>query len=208
MLLAGVAGCNQGFGAYSLGVGNTPNNPPGTAFRVLGDVGTPFSAMMYDSTSTWTVQGVIPQDVIVANGMQPMKIIVTKQAAGNQLLSVELTVGFGVVQAASTSAPFGTVSVQTGPGLDAPPPSANPDVRFFVKGPLSERFTGMVEDTKQGYIINDRAPALFLFENPVGKVDGVFNQNQNFGPFVVDLIINGKVVASATGGPTVSITQP
>lgn len=211
ILLAGAAGCNQGFGAYSLGVGNTPNKPPGTSFRVLGDVGTPFSAIIYDATSSWTLQGVIPEDVIVVNANLPIEMIVTKQAAGNQLLSVELTVGFTVSEAASTSAPFGTATVQTGvahPGFAAPPPKADPDIRFFVKGPMNERFTGMVEDTQQGYIISDRAPALFLFNQPVGKVDGIFNQIQNFGPFVVDLIINGQVVASATGGPTLSIKQP
>jgi hypothetical protein len=211
MLLAGAVGCNQGFGAYSLGVGNTPNKPPGTSFRVLGDVGTRFSAVIYDATSTWTVQGVVPQDVIVVNATLPIKMIVTKQAPGNQLLSVELTVGFRVIEAASTSAPFGTATVQTDavhPGFAPPPPAANPDIRFFVKGPMNERFSGMVEDTQQGYVINDRAPALFLFDQPVGKVDGVFTQIQNFGPFVIDLIINGQVVASATGGPTLSIKQP
>jgi hypothetical protein len=211
LALASVAGCNQGFGAYQLGVGSTPNKPPGTSFRILGQVGTPFSAVISDAISTWTVKGVVPQDVVVVNSTLPIRMVATKQSSDSGLFSLELTVGYTVVQVASSSAPYATMTLQSSPnapGFKPPPPPANPDVQFFVKGPANERFTGLVEDTQQGYIITDRAPVVFLFDQPVGKVDAQLNQLQNFGPFVVDLIINGHVVASATGGPTISIQQP
>ncbi len=56
--------------------------------------------------------------------------------------------------------------------------------------------------------MSDRAPTMVLFENPDGAVDATLNQIQNLGPFNVDLLFNGGVVAHATGGPTVTIRQP
>ena len=42
--LAILPGCNQGLGAFQQGVGNTPNKPPLSAFRILGQTGMQFSA--------------------------------------------------------------------------------------------------------------------------------------------------------------------
>lgn len=210
-LALGPAGCNQGLGAFSLGVGNTPNNPPGVAFRILGQVGLPFSAIVYNSDATWLIRGSVPMSLVMVNGNGPVKVIATKGSASTGILSVQLTVGFSVSQISSTTDPFGVVSVQTHPtrpGLAPPPPMANPDVRVYVKGPVVERFSGLIEDSKTGYTVSDRAPTMFLFEAPQGKVDATMNQVQNLGPFAVDLLVNGAVVASASGGPSVTVREP
>lgn len=210
-LAVGAAGCNQGLGAFTLGVGNTPNNPPGVAFRVLGQVGLPFSAIIYNTDSTWLIRGTVPMSVVMVNGNGPVKVIATKQAGGFGILSLQFTVGFRVVQVSSTSDPFGSVTVQsaaTHPGFAPPPPMANPDVRVFVKGPATERFNGLIEDDRNGYTVSDRAPTLFLFDSPQNKVDATFRQVQNLGAFDVDLIVNGAVVDSVTGGPTVTVREP
>lgn len=212
LALMGLAGCNgSGFGAFQTGVGSTPNRTPSTTFRILGDVGTRFTGFIADTRSTWPITGTIPLNVVVLNNDLPMKMTLTKQSSGHGILSIQLTVGYKVSQVASTSQPFGTVSLQTpstAKGFSPPPAQANPDVRVFVKGPLGERFQGLVEDTQTAYDISDRSPVLFLFDQPVGKVDASFQQIQNLGPFVVDLIFNGEVVATTTGEPTVSIVQP
>ncbi len=204
-------GCNQGLGIYTLGVGSTPNKPPGSSLKVLGRPGMQFTASVSDFQSTWLVRGSIPLSVVLVNSTTPVRMIATKLSPGYDVMSLQLTVGYGVKNVASTSAPFGTVSLQsaaTAPGFSPPPPAASPDVRFFVKGPQGERFSGLIEDTKQGYIVSDRSPTLYLFENPVGKVDGVFSQIQNLGPFDIDLIVNGAVVFNAVGGPTLSLKEP
>jgi hypothetical protein len=208
---ATVAGCQQGLGVFTTGVGSTPNRPPGAALRVLGQPGTQFTAAVSDSQSTWLIQGSIPLSVVLVNSTTPVKMVATKLAPGTGILSLQLTVGSAVSVVDSTSEPFGTATVQSdpaNPGFSPPPPAANPDIRLFVKGPQGERFSGLVEDTERGFVINDRSPTLFLVENPVGKVDAVINQIQNLGPFEVDLIVSGAVVAQVTGGPTVSLRQP
>lgn len=203
--------CSQGLGAFQVGVGNTPNSPPLAAFRVLGQFGLPFSAIISDANSTWQVSGSVPMNIIIINNLTPVRLIATKQSAGNGILSLQLTVGFSVLDVASTSDSYGTASIQNGvanPGFKPPPPAANPDVRMFIKGPLSERFSGLFEDTTTGFELSDRAPALVLFESPDGAVDATLDQIQNLGPFNVDLFLNGDIVAHVTGSPVVTIRQP
>ncbi len=210
-LAAGAGGCNQGLGAFQLGVGNTPNKPPGVAFRILGQVGLPFTGIIYDSNATWEIRGSVPMSIVLINGSGLVRAIATKQSGSSGILSVQLTKAFTVTQIASTTDPFGVVSVQTsprGPGIAPPPPRANPDVRVYVKGPIIERFNGQVEDTQTGYAVRDRAPTLILFESPNGKVDATINQVQNLGPFAIDLLVDGAVVASVSGGPSVTVREP
>ena len=211
MLAVVLPGCNQGFGAFQAGVGNTPNKPPLAAFRILGQPGLQFSAIVSDTTSTWQIRGAIPMNIIIINNQTPVRMIATKQSPGGGILSLQLTLGFKVLDVSSTSDPFGTASLQNNPqhpGFAPPPPPANPDVRLFVKGPLAERFSGIFEDQDTAFIVSDRVPALFLFESPNGAVDATVTQIQNFGPFNMDLLFNNGVVAHASGGPTVTIRQP
>lgn len=208
-----LAGCSGGIGAFQAGVGNTPNRPPGTAFRVLGQVGMPFSAILSDSTNSWQIQGAVPLNIILVNqaAFAPTRLIATKQSAGNGILSLQLTVGFTIRTISSTSEPYGTATLQSAPaepGFAPPPPLANPDVRLLVKGPLTERFSGLFEDRIQGHILSDRAPALVLFEQPNGPVDATLSQIQNLGPFDVVLILNGvQIGPEVHGGPTVTIRE-
>ena len=203
--------CSQGLGAFQAGVGNTPNSPPLAAFRVLGQFGMQFSALVSDATSSWAVSGSIPMNIIIVNNQTPVRMFATKQSGGSGILSLQVTLGFTVEDVSSTSDPYGTVSIQNNfsrPGFKPPPPPASPDVRMFIKGPASERFSGLFEDSTTGFILSDRAPALVLFESPDGAVDATLQQIQNLGPFNVDLYLNGNIVAHATGSPTVTIRQP
>jgi hypothetical protein len=210
-LLLLMAGCNGGFGAFQEGVGDTPNRPPLSAFRILGEPGLQFTAEVSDADSTWQVRGAIPLNVIIVNNLTPVRMIATKLSGGSGILSVQLTLGFVVEDVASTADPYGSATLQNNPlypGTAPPPPLANPDVRLFVKGPPTERFAGLFEDSVKGFEISDRAPALFLFDNPDGAIDASITQIQNLGLFDVDLLLNGAVVAHATGGPTITIRQP
>ncbi len=211
MLALILSGCGQGLGAFYTGVGNTPNSPPLAAFRVLGQFGLPFSGIISDSNASWSVSGSVPMNFIIINNLTPVRLIATKQSGGNGILSLQLTLGYQVLDVASTTDPYGFASIQNGfanPGFKPPPPPANPDVRMFVKGPLGERYSGLFEDTTTGYLLNDRAPALVLFDNPNGAVDATLDQIQNLGPFDVDLFLNGGLVAHVTGSPVVTIRQP
>src|ERR1019366_36804 len=157
------------------------------------------------------ISGAVPLNVIIVNNQTPVRLIATKQSGGNGILSLQLTLGFTVQDVSSTNDPYGTASIQNNPahpGFAPPPPLANPDVRLFVKGPLSERFSGLFEDKATAFILSDRAPALVLFDHPDGAVDATLSQIQNLGPFNVDLLFNGSVVAHVRGGPTVTIRQP
>jgi hypothetical protein len=145
------------------------------------------------------------------NNQTPVRMIVTKQNGGSGILSVQLTVGFNVQAISSTNDPYGVTSIQNSlfrPGFMPAPPPANPDVRLFVRGPAAERYSGLFEDKETAFILSDRAPTLVLFDNPNGAVDATLTQIQNFGPFSVDLLLDGAVVAHASGGPTLTIRQP
>ncbi len=170
-----------------------------------------FSASVSDATSTWQIQGAVPMSIVIVNNQTPVRMIATKQSAGSGILSLQLTTGFTVNDISSTSDPYGTASLQSNPsrpGFAPPPPNANPDVRLFVKGPLTERFSGLFEDSTTGFEISDRAPTLFLFDSPNGAVDATVTQIQSLGPFALELLLDGAVVARASGAPTVTIRQP
>ena len=206
-----IAGCNGGFGAFQLGVGDTPNHPPLAALRILGQPGLQFTALVSDADATWEVHGAVPLSVVVINNQTPVRMIATKLSGGTGILSLQLTSGFTVVNTSSTDSPYGSAWLQNTaarPGFAPPPALAAPDVRLFVRGPLTERFAGLLEDSKQGFDISDRAPTLFLFDHPDGAVDATVTQIQNRGPFDLELLFNGVVVARARGGPTVTIRQP
>src|SRR6266404_1381575 len=56
-----VVSCNNNQGGFSGSVGNTPNGPPLTSYRiVVGTVGEPFTATVSNARSSWTLQGVTP----------------------------------------------------------------------------------------------------------------------------------------------------
>jgi hypothetical protein len=211
-LLAGViatsiGACTSGLGGFSGAVGNTPPVPAETSFRVLGTPGTPFAASISDSRSSWVVKGSIPQAVVIVNNSPPVRMVATKLSGDSSLMSINIFNGAKLISLASTSAAFGTVSVQVGM-LDAFAPPANPDLRVFVIGPAGELFNGFIEDSSAGFEVQERAPALFLFDSPNGSIDGLFQQRQNLGSFDINMTLNGEVVATITGGPKVSIRQP
>jgi hypothetical protein len=184
--------------------------PPQTSFRVQGTPHTPFSALVTDTQASWTVQGITPLDIVILNNQPPARMFATKLSADSALLSVAiLTYGTVTVGVDSTTEPFGTVVVQTATGLEEVAASANPDTRFYVKGAAGEYFNGLIEDKKIGFNLSNYVRTLFLFENPSGKVDGLFSlTNTNQGPLAIDLSINGQVVVSGSGEPKVQIVAP
>lgn len=182
------------------------NVPAQTSFQVLGDPGTPFSALISDTKASYNITGTVPLSIIFVNEHPPVRINANKLTGTSALLSLEIVSGTTIVQLFSTEAPFGTVVVQTGtlPQL-APVPGR--DVRFIVKAPPGEVFNTLIEDLSNGFEASAVVPALFLFEGATGRVDGEFDQVNNIGPLSIDLIINGALVAQASGGPKVSIVQ-
>jgi hypothetical protein len=203
-----VAGCNNQTG-FSGSVGNTPNGPKLPSYEILGDVGTPFTATVSDSRSSWTFQGNVPLSVFVCNNpSQLASVIATKTTSSSNLLSLEIISGNHVTELQSTSSPFGSVSVQAGGSLGTIPSEADPDLRIFLSGPLNERYTALVEDIETGFIINSRAPTLILFDTPDGKVDATFFGNQDFGTFVANMTLGGQVVATVMKGPNATIREP
>jgi hypothetical protein len=207
VLVFTVAACNNQSG-FSGSVGNTPNGPPLASYNILGTVGTPFTATVSDSRSSWSFQGNTPLSVIIANNILPANIIATKTVANNNLLSVEIISGFHVAQLQSTSAPDGSVSVQVGGMLSTISPHANPDLRIFLSGPKNLRYEALVEDIETGYVIDARAPTLILFDTPDGKVDATFFGPTNYTTFTANMTVNGVVVASKKAGPNLTIREP
>jgi hypothetical protein len=207
VLAISVAACNNQTG-FSGSVGSTPNGPKLTTYEILGTMGTPFTATVSDSRSSWTFQGNVPVSVEIANNILPARIIATKTTSNNNLLSVEIITGNHVADLQSTSAPFGSVSVQVGGMLPKLAPPANPDLRIFASGPQDERVQALVEDIDTGFIIQARLPILILFDTPNGKVDATFFGNQDFGTFTLNMTLNGIVVASVVNGPNATIRQP
>ncbi|HEY9159328.1 hypothetical protein [Candidatus Binatus sp.] len=202
-----VAACNNQTG-FSGSVGNTPNGPALASYDILGTIGTPFTATVSDARSSWTLQGVTPLSILIANNILPAAIVATKTTSNSNLLSVEVIHGNQVIDLQSTSAPFGTVSVQTGgiPSSIASP--ASPDLRIFVAGPAQQRYSALVEDITTGWVIDSRAPTLILFDNPDGKVDATFFGSHDFGSFTLNMTLNGAVVATVVHGPDATIREP
>jgi hypothetical protein len=208
LLAAGMPACNNatGFGGF---VGNTPNTNEQVLFKVLGTTGTPFTLLINDQNQSWSVQGNVPMQIAIANGVPPVRMLATKLASDNSLLSVQITQGYKILTVSSTSQPYGTVSVQTNSNQNnSVPPAAYPDVRIFVTGSFGERMESLIEDQSVGYVFQTIAPTLFLFEFPNGKVDGQFTQKNSLGPIVTNMTYNGELVATQSGEPFVVIRQP
>jgi hypothetical protein len=208
MLAISVAACNNQTG-FSGSVGNTPNGPKLPSYEILGTQGTPFTATVSDSRSSWTFQGNAPLAVFVCNNPSNLaSVVATKTTSNGNLLSLEIISGNHISDLQSTSAPFGTVSVQAGGSLGTISTPADPDLRIFLSGPFDEKYTALVEDSQTGFIINSRAPTLILFDTPNGKVDATFFGNQDFGTFTANMTLGGIVVVSAASGPNLTIRQP
>jgi len=191
--------------------GNTPNIAAQTAFRIVGRVGTPFSAKISDARSSWNITGVVPLSIVIVNNVAPIRISVNKLVNDSSLISLEVINGFSVYQLASSTSNFGAAVGSFGKVATFAPP-ASPDVRFFVKGPAQELFDALVEDTKQGNIVEAHAPALILFDSPAGgnggRVDATFTAVNFLGGFSIDLIYNGVVVDSIFAGTSAILKYP
>jgi len=215
---AGLAGCGGAFGVgNSTSPGSTPNENPQTSYRIVGTIGTPFVATISDARSSWQVQGTVPLSIVIVQDKQPERVVATKTVGDHSLLSIEITTGFNVKLLASTSDPFGTAVGGVNQGgangsLLALAPPANPDVRFFVKGPYVNIYNALIEDEIHGEVVQSRAPSLILFDSPnggsSGRVDGIFNEVNFLGPFAIDLIFNGVVVKSTAGGVSATLKYP
>jgi hypothetical protein len=206
-LALSIAACNNQTG-FSGSVGSTPNATKLTSYNILGDVGTPFTATVSDSRSTWTLRGNVPLAIVICNNSLPARIIATKTTSSANLLSIEIIIANHVSDLQSTTAPFGTASVQVGGTLSSLPSPADPDLRIFAEGPLDKQYVALVEDIDTGFIINARAPTLILFDQPDGKVDATFFGSNDFGTFTLNMTLAGNLVASVTKGPNATIREP
>jgi hypothetical protein len=200
-------GCNNSQNTGS--PGNTPNIPPQSSYRIVGDVGTPFSALVSDSRSSWQMSGTIPQSIAIVNDSPPDRIMATKTSNNARLLSVQVIQGFTVGTLDSTISNFGVAVGSAGGALPAFAFPALPDVRFFVKTPVGGLFNALIEDNKNSYAIESRVPTVILFDSPnggqSGRVDGLFSQVAFSGVFQVDLVINGQLIQTVSGGNNVSV---
>jgi hypothetical protein len=205
-LLTGIAltalgGCQSGTTGSP---GNTPNIPPQSSYRIVGDVGTPFHAIISDTRSSWQVSGTVPTAIAIVNDEPPDRISVTKTSNDGRLLSIQVIQGFTVSTLASTVSNFGTAVGGVGGSLSSLANAASPDVRFFVKLPTFGVFNALIEDQSKSYALESPVPTVILFDSPnggkSGRVDGEFQQPFFTGSFEVDLQINGQVVQSASGG--------
>ena len=212
---AGLLGCGGAFGVgNSTNPGSTANIAAQTSYRIVGTVGTPFFATISDARSSWQIQGTAPTSIVIVQDKPPERVVATKTVGDHSLLSIEITTGFNVQQLASTSDPYGTAVGGVNQGgangaLFNLAPAANPDVRFFVKGPYVNVYNALIEDETHGEVVQSRAPSLILFDSPnggtSGRVDGIFNEVNFLGPFAIDLIFNGVVVKSAAGGVSATL---
>jgi hypothetical protein len=189
--------------------GSTPVIPQQSSYNILGNIGTPFRAVVSDARSSWQLSGTIPTNIAIVNDRPPDRIVVTKLSNDSQLLSIQVIQGFTIGTLASTVGNFGTAVGSTGGTLPAIGIPAAPDVRFYVKTPVSGVYTALIEDETASYAVEMRIPSVILFDSPnggkSGRVDGVFTQPSFTGQFDVDLMINGQVVQSATGGTMIAI---
>jgi hypothetical protein len=204
-----VAACNNQTG-FSGSVGNTPSGTSLASYELLGTVGTPFTATVSDTRTSWTFQGNVPLSIVICNNSLPAAIFATKTTSNSNLLSLEIINGNHVAALQSTSAPFGTVSLQVGGMLSsiASPAPPDQDLRIFAAGPSQARYSALVEDSINGFVIDARAPTLVLFDTPQGKVDATFFGNQDYGTFDLIMTLGGVVVATVVHGPNATIRQP
>ncbi len=185
--LVAVAACNIGnTGLSTSGISNVPGQ---LSFRAVGVIGTPFTALLSDSRSSWRLQGTVPTTFAIVNGQLPARMIATKTVSNSNLLSLEIINGFFPSTLASTTQPYGTVQVQFGGTLAAFAPRAAPDVRFVLRAPQIALVTGNIEDLHSSFTIEQRVPTIFLFDSPQGRVDGIFNLDNLFaGSMTIDLM--------------------
>jgi hypothetical protein len=199
--IAALGGCNNSANTGS--PGNTPNIPQQSSYRIVGDIGTPFRAIVSDSRSSWQVSGTVPTSIAIVNDSPPDRIAVTKTSNDGRLVSLQVIQGFTVGTLDSTVSNFATAVGSIG-SLPAFGIAASPDVRFFVKTPLVGVFNALIEDEKNSYALESRIPAVILFDSPnggkSGRVDGEFSQVSFTGAFDIDLVINGQLTQTATGG--------
>jgi hypothetical protein len=203
----GNAACNNSLGGFSGSVGNTPPVTPETSYKVLGNPGLPFTALVSDARSSWVVQGAAPLSIAIVNVQTPSRIAVTKLESDNSLMSVEIINGTAVVDLGSTNQPYGTASAQTGGTVFAIAEAANPDLQINVTGPLGEHFQGLIEDQTIAFTTEDFAPAVYLFDGPSGKVTAQFFQVDSKGGIVANMTVNGQVVANGVGGPSIVLQE-
>jgi hypothetical protein len=201
-----------GFGSTNTtSPGSSPNISAQTSFLIAGRVGTPFSARISDTRSSWDIKGVIPLNIVIVNNSPPVRISVNKLVSDNSLISLETINGFNVKQVASSTSNFG-VAVGNFNDVTAFAGPASPDVRFYVKGPTLELFDALIEDKSHGEVVEVRAPALLLFDSPAGgngaQVNGSFTAVNFLGDFQIDLIYNGVVVSQAVGGTSTKLKYP
>lgn len=209
MLAFACAACGGAFGtANPTSPGNTSQIAAENSLWVLGTPGTPFEAVVTDSSQSWTFRGVVPEAAVIINNAPGVQMTVTKLANTSALVTTELFTGVNLVAEASTNDPFGTTVVQTFGGLTGIAPRANPDIRVFMKGPASGLLTGLVEDLSLSFVFDARAPTLFLFEHPDGRVDAIINSVDSAGTIIADVQTNGVPAVTAIGGPRVLIKFP
>jgi hypothetical protein len=202
-----------GFGSSNnTAPGNTPNVSAQTSFRIVGRVGTPFSAKISDFRSSWNITGVVPLSIVIVNNKPPVRVSVNKLVSDSSLLSLEIINGFTVKQLASGTDNFAVAVGSFGQVANFALPAV-PDVRFFVKGPTNELFDALIEDTTMGQVVESRPPTLILFDSPAGgtggRVDGIFTAVGFTGSFNIDLIYDGAIVVSVpNGGTSVTMKYP
>jgi hypothetical protein len=214
---AGVLGCN-GFGTSNVTApGGTPPVGSQLVYRVVGSLGTPFIATVSDARSSWTLNGVVPLNIVIVNAPSPgggasgaTRMVATKLANDSTLLSIEIINGFGVALVNSTFAHFGSVVGGINGKLQALAPPASPDVRYAIIGPANAIFNAVIEDESTSFALQSRVPTIILQDSPnggssSGRVDGIFTLVQDIGPFNIDLFFNGTLVAHAGGGGTQSV---
>ena len=209
LLAFACAACGGAFGtANPTSPGKTSSIPAQNTLWLLGTPGTPFQAVVTDTAQSWTFRGVVPESAAIINASPGVQMTVTKLSNSAGLLTAELIHGTTLVAETSTNDPFGTVVVQSAGGVNAIAPRANPNIKFFVKGPSNGLINGLVEDLTLSFVIEARSPALFLFERPDRRVDAIVNSVDEAGGIAVDILSNDAVVVQSTGGPRVLIKFP
>jgi hypothetical protein len=200
------AACGGAFGtANPTSPGKTSQAPAEQSLWVLGTPGTPFQAVVTDTSQSWTFRGVVPESVVIINSSPGVQMTVTKLSNTAALMTTELINGTTLVAEASTNDPFGTTVVQTFGGVPGIAPRANPNIEFFIKAPSGGLINGLIEDLSLSYVFEARSPAMFLFEHPDGRVDAIINSVDEAGLITADILSDGVVVATATGGPRLLI---